>query len=245
MAAKSTDLTSGEGDAAAQAVRRAYPDAHVDLERLNQIVRHRVRNVCGGCRMLLDMARMRLSTAGADSAIQWDSLYAEVENMQQFSSRLDLLLSPLPEPQEETVAAVFGQLREDVVEQFPLCTVRFEGPMEERTLSAGNWYRFLLRELVVNAGRAAGRNGTVEVAWSTSPRFEVAIANDGGRFPGRIPLNPPVPFKTTHPSRDGLGLSIAYRLSLALDADLTFRDDLPDVTAVCLAAGPATPTEDV
>jgi hypothetical protein len=60
------------------------------------------------------------------------------------------------------------------------------------------------------------------------------VANSGARFAAEIPVDPPVPFRSTAPSYDGLGLSIVYRLCLALNTTMAVRTDLPDMTAVVI-----------
>ncbi|MDX9981418.1 MAG: ATP-binding protein, partial [Lentisphaeria bacterium] len=84
---------------------------------------------------------------------------------------------------------------------------------------------------------AAGNSGagSVEVAWQSEPFLQLVVANNGAPFPAGIPVDPPVPFRTAAPSRDGIGLAIAHRLCLALGMDLLVRTDLPGMTAVILS----------
>lgn len=213
--------------------RTGYPHDLVDLCRLNQIVRHRVRNLCGGCQMVLDV--LRTSTKAENSAaLNWNSMYGELTNIQDFSRRLDWMLDPLPPEEGREFVAVLEEVQQWIRERYPLCSATFSGPEDPFVLEGGNWYAILFRELLDNAAQAAGTDGIVEVAWTTSPRLQIVIGNNGQKMADSIPLSPPIPFKTTHPSRDGLGLSIVQRLCYAMDIELKFRTDLSDMTAVVL-----------
>lgn len=212
----------------------AYPFDCIDIRRFNQIIRHRVRNLCGGCRMILDTLH---KTSGGAGRMPWQSLYNEVEDMQTFSRRLDLLIEPLPEPEALPLSGILSEAGSTFAERFPLCSLTFDGPDTECELRSGNWCAAALEELLDNAGQAAGQNGTVEIAWTTSP-FQIVVANDGVPFPQSIPTHPPIPFRTTRPANDGLGLSLIYRLCLAMNLSLQVRNDLTDMTAAILAPPP-------
>jgi len=213
-----------------------YPLASIDRVRLNQIIRHRVRNVCGGCRMILDVIRSHTDEI-MDEPFDWNALYGEIDDVQQFSHRLDLLIEPLPPPQPGLLADVLAEARQVFAKRFPLCSIELEGAADDGELPAANWLALALGELLANAGRAAGNSGagTVEVAWQTVPGLQVVVANNGAPFPAGIPTDPPVPFRTAAPSRDGIGLAIVHRLCLALGLDMLVRTDLPGMTAVVLS----------
>jgi signal transduction histidine kinase len=117
-----------------------------------------------------------------------------------------------------------------------------DGSDESCELPAANWIALALRELLSNAGRAAGNSGTgsVELAWQNEPFLQLVVANNGASFPDGIPVAPPVPFRTAAPSRDGIGLAIVHRLCLALGMDMLVRTDLPGMTAVVLSRKPQT-----
>lgn len=216
-----------------------YPLDAIDRVRLNQIIRHRVRNVCGGCRMILDVLRTHITDV-LDDPVEWDALYREVDDVQQFSRRLDLLIDPLPPAQPLDVVEILAGVRERFVQRFPLCSLEFSGPEEPCELLGGNWLALALDELLANAGRAAGSrgDGSVEVAWTTEAGLQVVVANNGARFPATIPVSPPVPFRSTAPSYDGLGLAIVYRICLALGMTMVVRTDLAEMTAVILSQNP-------
>ena len=63
------------------------------------------------------------------------------------------------------------------------------------------------------------------------------MANNGAPFPAEVPVDPPIPFRSTAPSYDGLGLAIVHRLCLALGMEMTVRSDLPGVTAIMVTKG--------
>lgn len=213
-----------------------YPLADIDRVRLNQIIRHRVRNVCGGCRMILDVVRSHVDEI-VESPFDWGALYGEIDDVQRFSHRLDLLIEPLPPPQPGDLAGIFTEARRDFSRHFPLCTLELEGGGESCEHPAANWLALALGELLANAGRAAGNRGagTAEIAWQTAPALQIVVANNGTPFPADIPVAPPVPFRTAAPSRDGIGLAIVHRLCLALGMEMVVRTDLPDMVAVVLS----------
>ncbi len=213
-----------------------YPLVAIDRVRLNQIIRHRVRNVCGGCRMILDVIRSHADDIMGDP-FDWSALYGEIDDVQQFSHRLDLLIEPLPPPQPGLLDGMVAEARQSFAKRFPLCSLEVAGPGDSREHPAANWLALALGELLINAGRAAGSSGagSVEVAWQSEPFLQLVVANNGTAFPGGIPVDPPVPFRTAAPSRDGIGLAIVHRLCLALGMDMQVRADLPGMTAVILS----------
>jgi len=215
-----------------------YPLSDIDLVRLNQIIRHRIRNVCGGCQMILDVLGSHLRGREGDT-IEWDALYAEVDNVQQFSQRLDLLIAPLPPAQPMLLSEILAAARDAFVQRFPFCSLEMNGPDEQMELPTGNWLVIMLRELLANAGHAAGTDGggAVEVAWAVEPDLQFVVANNGASFPAEVPVDPPIPFRSTAPSYDGLGLAIVHRLCLALGMEMTVRSDLPDMAAIMITCG--------
>jgi signal transduction histidine kinase len=185
--------------------------------------------------MILDVLRSRIPES-AEDPIEWDALYHEVDDVQTFSNRLDLIIDPLPPIQSLPLSDVLAEAQSFFAQRFPLCSLEMTGEPSNTEFSGANWLGIILRELLANAGHAAGRdgNGVVEVAWTTDPGLQVVVANSGAKFPAEIPVDPPVPFCSTAPSYDGLGLSIVYRICLALGMTMTVRTDLEDMTAVII-----------
>jgi signal transduction histidine kinase len=210
-----------------------YPLDSMDRVRLNQIIRHRVRNICGGTRMILDVLKTRLEgTAG--NPIPWNRLYEEVDDMQDFSRRLDLLVEPLPPEQPLALRQILEEANARFTRQFPLCSLAMNGTVADVLIPAGNLYGLIIDELLANAGRAAGPEGAVELAWTAEPRLHLAVANTGPPFSRDIPTAPPVPFHTTTASRDGMGLAIVYRICLRLALDFHVFVDTNEMSAVVL-----------
>ncbi len=144
-----------------------YPVNVLDIQKLNSVVRHRLRNLYAGFDMALDSMESDLQAAGAPSAEKCDLLRADLQDLYRFTERMTLLLDPLPDPEPLELQAVLSEIIEQVSRQHPFCDFQCDGSDEPLTLAHGNWYRIALTELLSNAAEATGQEGTVKMAWKT------------------------------------------------------------------------------
>lgn len=123
------------------------------------------------------------------------------------------------------VRSILTQLSEQADATGPARVVLTDGPEVTTDLDGVVLWR-ILSNLIGNAARAAGRDGTVSVAITGVAPIVIEIADDG---PG---------FGVGEPGWASLGLAAVRRLSWTFGADVTFESRVPvgTLTRVTLAA---------
>ena len=152
-------------------------------------------------------------------------MIAELNSLQMFTDRADLLFDRLPPPGCRCIGEVVSRVRGEFREQFPdtVLHLNFLDTDTDHMLEHGNWLLIILRELLLNAGEAAGAAGEVELTWAQAAGAKIIVTNSGLEIPAEIPLAPPLPFFTSRSRHDGIGLAIIARLCKALVADLAIQ----------------------
>jgi K+-sensing histidine kinase KdpD len=107
---------------------------------------------------------------------------------------------------------VVSGLREFFVKKYPLCNMELNGPQAGIVLKHGSWFTLALKELLDNAGEAAGAEGRVSFSWKVKGAMEFFVQNEGAQIPPSIRFDPPCPFLTSKSRHEGLGLAVAYRI---------------------------------
>jgi signal transduction histidine kinase len=213
-----------------------YPRDVLDTHEMNRTLRHRLRNHCAGMKFTVDALAEDAGGLHPEVEPKCVMMADELSRLLRFTERMDLLFDQLPAPEPSTIRTVLADSVEGFGRQFPWCDVQVEGPDSDRDLERGSWFSIAWRELMVNAGEAAGRNGEVRVLWQVEPVFAATVIDVGSPWPERIPRSPPVPFFTTRGQHDGIGLAIAYRFARAAGLDLEVMTSVPDVVAVRVSA---------
>lgn len=204
-----------------------YPESNFNFQKMNRILRHRLRNLCAGVKMTVERIADMTRESHPQIPARCDIIKAELLNLQVFTERMDLLFDRLPEPAPKSLFELISEIRASFVKNFPLCSLDFKGPELDAVFNHGSWLVTAISELLANSGTAAGSDGIVELAWSaSSDGFAFAIANKGS-VPAEIPMAPPQPFNTQQGRHDGLGLSIAFRICCELKASFSI-ENAPD-----------------
>jgi len=200
----------------------SYPIEVVNHYTMNRILRHRLRNLCAGVKMTAE--RIAATTAAINPQIgsRCDIVIAEVENLREFTDRMDLLFDALPAVEPKTLFDLVVDARTFFAPKFPFGKLSFDGPETILTFVHGSWLQLALRELLTNAGEASSSTGAVKLAWQTDPDgFTFVLENSGEPFPAEIPVHPPAPFMTAKSRHDGLGLAIVWRIGTAIGATVS------------------------
>ena len=163
---------------------------------------------------------------------------SELDNLNEFTNRLDLLLDTLPTQMSKTLFEIISEVREEFVMNFPFCTFDIEGAEVAVSFRNGNLVKMILTELIQNAGDAAGNNGTVKLSWESEDTFSFFVKNNGSKIPEEVPINPPQPFNTFKSRHDGIGLSIAYRICKAVDSELFIDNTKENIVTVMVQLPP-------
>jgi len=192
---------------------KKYPADNIDLRKMNRILRHRLRNLCAGVKMTAERIASITSQSHPQIGERCNIIISELDNLQTFTDRMDMLFDNLPAPEKRTLFDILCHVREFFIKKYPFCHLVLEGREISLSLAHGSWFAFALKEIVANAGESAGANGTVKINWGESENsVSIRVSNTGESVPSEIPINPPQPFNTLRSRHDGIGLAIAHRI---------------------------------
>ncbi|RMD82239.1 MAG: sensor histidine kinase [Lentisphaerae bacterium] len=205
-----------------------YPDAYVNHYQMNRIVRHRLRNLCFGMSMALERMQEQTASVLPQASENCALMLKELDHLMNFTHRMDLLFSELPEPEEKKLVDILLRVREEFAEKHPYCDLELEGPQLDVVIASGNYLSIILGELLDNAAEAA-LEPNPRLTWSRPDQkiLKFAVTNQTDA-PLEVPLSPPQPFFTTRGRHDGLGLAIVQRLVNHSNATLTINQNGDD-----------------
>jgi len=213
------------------------PTDRIDLQRMNRVLRHRLRNLCCGMKMALerisDQTRMDYPTVGDSCTV----MSSELENLLAFTHRMDLLFDTLPKPEPFNLFQIISHARQFLAESHPYCTVKMSGPEEEIKLLPGSLVRIALEQLLANAAELTV-DDTVEFKWESGKGLKFIVENSFSAEIDSIPVEPPLPFVTHRGRHDGLGLAIVQRIADALGGSFKLKQ-LPNKRVVAALRIPA------
>lgn len=215
-----------------------YPESCIDLNLMNRVMRHRLRNLCAGVKMTANRIADTTKETHPRMSSRCEIIVSELDNLHEFTTRLDLLFDTLPPATPKSLFDVISELRDDFVKNHPFATLDFDGPEATVSFPNGSLLQLCMGELLANAGDAAANNGNVKLSWQTGDNFSFTISNNGSKIPEEIPINPPQPFNTLRSRHDGIGLSIAYRICKALDSELFINNENTDLVTVTVQLSP-------
>lgn len=218
-------------DRAERAGFNVYPADVIDLQRMNRVLRHRLRNLCAGLKLTTESIR---HASGGDRGLEQKCLMMleEIAAVHRMTDRMDWLFDVLPPPLRGTWRELVEGAAAEFCARHPLSTLNLDGPGEEHELEAGNWLGMVLSELLANAGEAAGKAGDVSLMWSFEGGLCFTVVNAGSLWPESVVIDPPSPFVTTRGQHLGIGLCIVHRVCLALGLSMDVSMPAPDVVAV-------------
>lgn len=204
-----------------------FPLNHLRLDRLNSTLRHRLRNFCAG--MKIAIGTIAETTDPQQTGEHCGLMQQELSRLLEFSERMDLLIDKLPPAEPRPISEIMTGAEEMFSVAFPFCSIKISGKGDSSTgLVHGSWYSLLLKELLTNAGEAAGSSGEVKIGWSVDPVPAMLVVNSGAGWPENIPTCPPCPFSTSKGQHTGIGLSIAQKICSRMNAQLEIITDMPD-----------------
>lgn len=187
-----------------------------DAFQMNRVMRHKLRNHSAGLKMTLSRIQEVLEEVSSEMADRCSLMMNELENLEHFTERMDLIFSDLPEAEGTMLFNLICELRRRFATKYPLCNLEFSGKESAALFVNGNLIILALWELLANAGEAAGIDGKVTLEWKLEDKIYFTVTNTGDELPEDIPLAPPMPFYTEKGRHDGLGLAIVDRISRSL-----------------------------
>jgi len=213
-----------------------YPASAMRLQSMNRVLRHRLRNLCAGVRMTVERIAKVTGTTHPDIPNRCKIICTELDNLQEFTDRMDLLFDNLPASCQMPLFELITELRSRFSKKNPLLSLELDGPEENISIKNGSWFVTALEELLDNAAEAAGAEGHVKMTWAVDnadQSFRIAIENPSEPIGPEIPINPPVPFHTERSRHDGLGMAIAYRICTETKSGMTVENS-PDKVKVII-----------
>jgi len=212
----------------------------VDLQQLNRVLRHKLRNLCAGVKMTVGRIAVQTAETMPTVAQRCKVVESEFDQLQAFTERMDLLFDRLPAAKELPLFALLTSLRDDFAKKFPLCQLDLEGPELAVNLKGGSLAKLALAELLANAAEAAGQSGHARLAWGQDAGggLVFGVENTGAAIADSIPTNPPMPFFTTRGRHDGLGLAIVARVAAARGGRFEVVSNQENHVAVAFALPP-------
>ncbi len=191
----------------------SYPKGVLDLRKMNRALRHRLRNLCAGVKMTMERISSTAASTHPQLVDRCRIISSEMDSLQKFTERMDLLFDTLPQAHPKSLFEIVSSLRESFLKAFPFCSFDLQGPELDVAFPKGSLLLCALEELLLNAGEAAGANGSVTLKWSLAEgELLFELANGGVSIPQEIPLDPPEPFHSPKSRHDGIGLAIVCRI---------------------------------
>ena len=198
----------------------SYPVSVMDHRVMNRVLRHRLRNLCAGVKMTMERIAAATAVSNPQIGPRCDIVVAEIDNLRDMTSRMDLLFDQLPTSHAKSLFEIVTAIRTAFVPKFPFCKLAFDGPEAMVSFVHGDWLIFALSELIFNAGEGSGDTAEVSFSWKNDSNGFTFSIDNGSAIPPEIPTTPPVPFMTSKSRHDGLGLAIAWRICEAIGASL-------------------------
>ncbi len=197
----------------------------VDLQKMNNILRHRLRNLCAGVKMTIERISNKTATVFPAIPASCDIIIQEFDNLENFTTRMDLLFETLPIYQEKSLFDIIYGVRSHFIKKYPFSNINLEGPEVDLNFKYGSWILLALQELVDNAGDDIDVNENLFVKWENNDEgFMFSIINHG-EISKNIPINPPQPFNTIKSKHDGIGLAIVTRIITACNGELIINNN--------------------
>ncbi len=181
-----------------------------DLQRMSQIMRHRLRNIASGIRGALGLIEEEGAAHLPPGLLEYFPLMLrECDALQDVAQRVSLFFDDPPPAQPVPADELTLRAISALAGRFPSTEIRTRGTCEG---VVNGWMEIALRELLTN-GCEAAPHGAVDIRLRCDRGNAVWVVSDSG--PGvetaRVP-DPFAPFATARPRHLGLGLSIARRL---------------------------------
>ncbi len=197
----------------------------IDLQKMNGILRHRLRNLCAGVKMTVERISEKTSTVFPAIPASCDIIIQEFNNLEEFTTRMDLLFEVLPNRQEKSLFDIIYCLRNYFVKKYPFSNINLEGAELDISFKNGALILIALQEVVDNAGNEIDVNENIDISWDkNNDDFLFTVINKGS-IPDSIPINPPEPFNTQKSKHDGIGLAIINRLITECDGKVIIKNE--------------------
>ncbi len=207
-----------------------YIEENIDLKLMNRVLRHRLRNLCAGVKMTSERISKTIQDTHPRMSARCDIVVSELDNLEEFTQRLDLVFDTLPNPSSLSLFEIINMSRLKFVDKFPFSTLELYGEELKMDFKNGNLIQIVVEELLMNAGDAT-IEGRISLNWKIiENELQIWICNDA-QIPKEIPIDPPQPFNTNRGKHDGIGLAIAHRIIESIGSEFKIENKDNEVLA--------------
>ncbi len=206
-----------------------------DLECMNRVLRHRLRNLAAGIRTSTSLLSQELKDRLTPAETEYFPLIIDVcDRINEITDRFNLLFSDLPGGGECDVAAAIGAAVAALRRQIPTAQVRVD--VDETTLGtrivSDQLVGIALREALTNAAEASFGREIVLDGGSDEEKLYLEVRDQGE---GLSPEKEALLFCPFHAPRErhlGLGLAAARRALEQIGGEITATRNTP--TGLCV-----------
>ncbi len=189
-----------------------------DLARMNQVLRHRIRNFVSGIKASISFLEQELRPVLSAPQLEYFPLIIrECDELAECTNRMNMLFDKLPVSEAETCQNLFLSLVEKIRSRFPSLELIVEMP--ETAASAIIQQKMcvsvIIQEGIINAAEASP-GMPVNVSFIKEERTITITIKDSSKAILKSEDTEKffLPFFTTKPRHLGLGLAIARRFAV-------------------------------
>jgi signal transduction histidine kinase len=185
-----------------------------DLARMNQVLRHRLRNLASGIKSAVSYLAKELDERLTPEELEYFPLIQnECDALSEMTSRMNLLFDSVPPGDPSMLRIVLERIRTDVRHRYP--TTGLVVAADEACLavqvSAVEWLLKALYEVVLNAAEAAPGKDVSIACLVENDQLRIRVGDEGPGIEEAQREEVFRPFYTTRTRKLGIGLPIARR----------------------------------
>ncbi len=187
-----------------------------DLSRMNQVLRHRIRNFVSGLKAAVSFLEQDLKHSLSTAQLEYFPLIIrECDELAECTNRMNLLFDKLHPSEPDSLKNIFAAVIEKIRNKFPALKLEpyISDELMEVILPQKAYVAIGIEEGIINAAEAAPASAIKIVAAKERANISISIIDEGKSAFTEDELEKFfLPFFTTKPRHLGLGLAIARRV---------------------------------
>ena len=213
-----------------------------DMQRMNRVLRHRLRNFASGIKSTITLLSSELDDRLQPSEKEYFPLILnECMGVSDLTNRFNLLFDEIPPGGPARLSECLEYSRALIQQRFPMSSIdmRMDEPLNQAVISGDGYIKLILQELIINAIESA-REKPINVELNIAADLLVIKVEDQGDGSEESDLQEMVkPFFTRRARHLGIGLTAVQKVVEHLEGTLTMalRDEGGLVVEVELPVG--------
>jgi signal transduction histidine kinase len=186
-----------------------------DLGRMNQVLRHRLRNLASGIKAAVAFLARDLDGQLSEAHKEYFPLInAECDGISEITARLNLLFDAIPTGATGMLGEILDKLETALRQRFPTAVFGYEvdDRLRGMRVASSQGLRVALEEIMANAIEETPRKGIVLRGEEKKGKLALAVEDQGKGVNESDMDRIFLPFFTARPRHLGLGLAIARRM---------------------------------